>query len=308
MEIAPICLFVYNRPFHTEITLNELKKCNLSADSDLFIFCDGPKKGINELERQNIERVRDLCRNIKGFRNLHVIERDSNLGLGQSIIDGVNHLASLYKKIIVLEDDLVVEKSFLEYMNFYLNFYENSKNVWHISGFQRDCWLQALQNPVFFTHFMICTGWATWTDRWERFNQNIDEIKSFISSNKTFFDYSKLEISHQIKLNENRLNTWAIFWYSTIMMNKGFCLNTKYSLLKNIGDDGTGTNMGLTKANHVTIRGVFKKDKAYTPKKISETFISRNWIIQVYSKKSKLRFVSFKNFIFETWVSYFQKT
>ncbi len=42
-NLAPIALFVYNRPQHTERTVKFLKQNELAADSRLFIFSDGAK-------------------------------------------------------------------------------------------------------------------------------------------------------------------------------------------------------------------------------------------------------------------------
>ena len=43
MALAPIALFVYNRPKHTLRTVESLRKNVLANGSDLFIFSDGPK-------------------------------------------------------------------------------------------------------------------------------------------------------------------------------------------------------------------------------------------------------------------------
>ncbi|MDR2521309.1 MAG: hypothetical protein LBC72_01970, partial [Spirochaetaceae bacterium] len=43
-ELAPVVLFVYNRPEHTLQTLEALKKNTLASESILYIFADGPKK------------------------------------------------------------------------------------------------------------------------------------------------------------------------------------------------------------------------------------------------------------------------
>ena len=42
-NLAPIALFVYNRPEHTRRTLAYLQKNLLADESRLFIFSDGPK-------------------------------------------------------------------------------------------------------------------------------------------------------------------------------------------------------------------------------------------------------------------------
>ena len=43
---------------------------------------------------------------------------------------------------------------------------------------------------------------------------------------------------------EGRLNTWAIFWYAHIFLNKGLCLNPIRTQILNIGLDGSGQNCG----------------------------------------------------------------
>jgi hypothetical protein len=42
-ELAPIALFVYNRPEHTQKTIDALRQNDLASGSDLFIFSDGAK-------------------------------------------------------------------------------------------------------------------------------------------------------------------------------------------------------------------------------------------------------------------------
>jgi hypothetical protein len=42
-KLAPIALFVYNRPDHTRRTITHLKKNVLADESRLYIFCDAPK-------------------------------------------------------------------------------------------------------------------------------------------------------------------------------------------------------------------------------------------------------------------------
>ena len=47
----------------------------------------------------------------------------------------------------------------------------------------------------------------------------------------------------QIKLNKKgKLDTWAIFWYASIYLNKGLSLHPKESYVQNIGHDGEGEN------------------------------------------------------------------
>ncbi|HOD41388.1 MAG TPA: glycosyltransferase family 2 protein, partial [Candidatus Wallbacteria bacterium] len=43
MKLAPIVLFVYNRPDHTRRTVEALLKNEFAGESELIVFSDGPK-------------------------------------------------------------------------------------------------------------------------------------------------------------------------------------------------------------------------------------------------------------------------
>jgi len=48
LNLAPIVLFTYNRPWHTMQTVEALKKNELAQESELFIFSDGWKNEYNK--------------------------------------------------------------------------------------------------------------------------------------------------------------------------------------------------------------------------------------------------------------------
>src|SRR5580658_449508 len=102
MTYAPIALFVYNRPEHTRRTVTALQKCAQAAESDLFVFCDGPKKPEADTA---VRRVREYVGSISGFATVTIIEQAANLGLARSVIDGVTKLSGERGRVIVLEDD-----------------------------------------------------------------------------------------------------------------------------------------------------------------------------------------------------------
>ena len=122
MNLAPIILFVYNRPEHTKKTLESLKINELASESSLFIFSDGSK---NENDKKSVDEVRKYISTISGFKEIKIILREKNLGLADSVISGVTEVIEKYGKAIVLEDDIVTSKYFLKFMNEALDFYED---------------------------------------------------------------------------------------------------------------------------------------------------------------------------------------
>ena len=63
-----------------------------------------------------------------------VTVRDKEFGLKRNIENGLDTVFELEETVICLEDDLIVSKYFLKYMNDCLNAFYNDKHVWHING------------------------------------------------------------------------------------------------------------------------------------------------------------------------------
>ena len=123
MTLAPIVIFVYNRPNHTRQTVEALRKNELANESELFIYADAPK---NENAVVKVNEVREYIKSVDGFKKVTIIHREKNWGLANSIIDGVTKIVNEYGKIIVLEDDLITSPNFLSFTNQALDFYEKT--------------------------------------------------------------------------------------------------------------------------------------------------------------------------------------
>jgi hypothetical protein len=238
--VAPIALFVYNRPFHVLETIKALSNNILASDSDLHIFSDAPKKNPGEIE---VLKVRELIRNITGFKNIFVVEQKTNLGLANSIVQGVTSLCERYGRVIVLEDDIVTSKFFLQYMNDALNFYSDTDNVMHISGYRYPV-KTSFSSDTFFLHLPMCWGWGTWQRSWVKFNRRLDLIKYFNDQSICKFNFNNsYPYWKQIELNKaGQISTWFVFWYAILFYEKKLALFPCQSLAQNIGIDGSGTN------------------------------------------------------------------
>jgi len=293
---SPICIFLYNRPEHTFKTLYQLKEAKGSKDSKLFIFCDGFKLGATTTEIQKIEEVRRIADGITGFLSVKVIKQDKNLGLANSIIQGVTQVIEEFGKVIVLEDDHLVHTDFLEYMNFYLNGYEKEERVMHVGGFARNSYFQFFLDPVYLTRYMDCWGWATWSDRWKKLITDFKIIDDTISDKVFFnkFNFSKLDYHTYFEPNRNGLKTWAIFWYFTIAYYNGLCIMPKYSYVKNIGNDGSGSN-NVVNVNELSSNFV-KRFEEFRPK-IKESKLGELYIKDAYTKRSLKRWTTTKRLI-----------
>lgn len=245
MEYAPIALFAFDRPYHTEQTLEALSRNKLADKSSLFVFLDGPKKNASEEQINRIQSVYKLFQKKYSFKEIQIVKRSSNKGLADSIVEGVTEVVNRFGKVIVLEDDIVTSPGFLNYMNSALDMYENEKQVMQVSGYIYPNKLQK-ENGTSFLKIMSCWGWATWKDRWEHYEHDAEKHVSLIDSKqkiKKFDIEGDAYFSEQLSKNsKGDLYTWAVRWYASWFGKGGTCLYPHKSLVKNIGHDGTGEN------------------------------------------------------------------
>ena len=252
-NLAPIVLFVYNRPWHTQQTVEALQKNELASESELFVYSDEVK---NDDSRKSVDEVRKYIDSIKGFKKVTVIKRDKNWGLANSIIDGVTKIVNEYGRIIVLEDDLVTSPYFLKFMNNALNLYKNEESVASIHGYIYP--IENLPNS-FFIKGADCWGWATWKRAWDIFEPNgqklLNELKSRGLEKEADFNNS-YGFTKMLKQQINgKNNSWAVRWYMSAFLKNMLTLYPGKSYIQNIGNDNSGTHCGVTDQFRVELSG-----------------------------------------------------
>lgn len=248
MELAPIVLFVYNREDNVKGTIEALKSNTQSSNSNLYIFSDGPK---NEQDGEKVKKVREYIETISGFKNIEIIKSEKNKGLAKSVIEGVSFVLNKYDKVIVLEDDIVTSRTFLEFMNNCLECYSQRNDIWSISGYSPTISIPNNFNDEVFINIRGASwGWATWRDRWNEIDWSIPNAKEFLknSDNVKKFNNAGNDLSRMLyEYLNNRIDSWAIRWYYTQFIKNKYTVYPVKSLINNSGfGDGThGANKRL---------------------------------------------------------------
>ena len=234
---APIVLFTYNRPDHTRATLESLARNSEFSESRLYIYCDGAK---TDAEASRVEATRQLVRDWPHPAKT-VIERERNWGLANSIIDGVTSVCNAHGSVIVLEDDMVLSRFFLEYMNAALEKYKDEERVICIHGYSFP--IDGLPE-IYFIKGANCQSWATWKRGWDLFEPD---------SQKLYDELTRKNLMYRFELNgaypyrrllrnqiQNRVDSWAVRWYASALIHDKLTLYPGRSLIQNIGWDGSG--------------------------------------------------------------------
>ncbi len=275
---APIVLFVYSRPWHTARTIEALLENEEASESDLIIYSDAP--GTQSAESA-VEEVRSFIEGIEGFKSKTIFLREHNLGLAESIIDGVTTTLTKYEKVIVLEDDMVTSPHFLQYMNKALDLYEADSEVASIHAYQYPT-EQALPD-TFFLRGTDCWGWGTWREAWQVFNPDgeylLNELRSKNLTKRFDYDgsysYSGM-LKDQIR---GKNDSWAVRWHASAFLADKLTLFPGTSLVQNIGTDNSGTH-----CDDNTMLDVTLSNEPVTLERIPvvESEIGRNAIVDFF--------------------------
>lgn len=248
-ELAPVVLFVYNRPDSTAKTLRALRSNDLAAASRLFIFADGPRPDADPATREAVASVRETIRAETWCGEVNISERDGNLGLANSVITGVSEIIARYNRVIVLEDDLLTAPGFLTFMNDGLNKYADEPKIFGISGFKAPSKRPRDYN-TFFLPVMNSWSWATWRDRWETVSFDapalLREVKArgpLSALDINSFPLSEI-LTQQVAGN---VDSWAIRFYVSMYLQERWFMFPGWSLVRNIGFGTTATH---TKGKH----------------------------------------------------------
>jgi hypothetical protein len=245
MKRSPVALFVYNRPWHTEQTIAALLKNEGAADTDLFIFSDGPR---TPADAEKVEEVRAFGLSITGFQSTKLVASETNKGLARSIIGGVTTVLNEHPTVIVMEDDLVTSPFFLRYMNESLAMYEHNDEVASIHGYVYP--VTSTLPETFFLRGADCWGWATWKRGWALFEADgkklLDQLESSGQIHAFDMDGNYSYSTMLRKQIEGRNDSWAVRWHASAFLKHKLTLYPGTSLVNNIGLDSSGTHSGST--------------------------------------------------------------
>lgn len=247
--LAPVVVFAYNRPVHLQRTLDALATCRLAAQSELYVFADGPKK---PTAAEAVAEVRGvLAREVEArrFAAVHVHSAEVNRGLANSIMRGVGQVLAAHGRVIVLEDDLLVSADFLEFMNDCLAFYKEDASVGAVTGF---CPLQEIpagyQGDVFLAMRNSSQGWGTWSRVWDDVDwpaSGIEQLNADLSLRRAFNREGNDRYDRLRRQLAGRIDSWSIrFGLSMFLRGMGTIYPT-VNRIANIGYDGSGVHSGV---------------------------------------------------------------
>ena len=241
---TPIAIFAFNRPDHLRRTLDALAANELAAESDVTIFCDGPR---SDAEKGQTDAVCNVAKTAQGFASLAIVQRDKNLGCAASVIDGLTQMFKQHERLIVIEDDILTSPYTLRFLNEGLDFYATDKRIFNISAWSPPPTIfkipSSYQHEIYAVPRFNGWGWASWRDRFQGIDWNISDYDSFKASpqQRKAFNAGGEDMSPMLDAQMvGTINTWAILADYWRFKNGQLGINPVRSYTTNIGmDNGT---------------------------------------------------------------------
>lgn len=244
MLIAPVAVFAFNRSDLLLRTLAALAANDLAKESDITVFCDGPR---HDEEKKATDGVRAVAHAAQGFASVHVVERQRNMGCAASIIDGLTYMFALHERLIVIEDDIICSPYTLAFLNAGLEFYATDSRVFNISAWSPPPSLLRIPSDYLHDVYAVprfnCWGWASWRNRFQDIDWTVADYGDFKSSSslRKAFDAGGGDMSAMLDAQmEGRIDSWAIRADYARFKKGQVGINPVKSYTTNIGmDSGT---------------------------------------------------------------------
>ena len=243
----PILITAFNRPDLFEVCL---KKVLDVTPETLYIAIDGPR-----LEREEdvklINQIKDIIRKlVPNEVNLRVRSLERNVGAEVNISTAIDWAFVLEKELIILEDDIVVEEIFFNFMADMLKKYSLDNRIAMVSGCNfSDSYIDKNGQDYFFSKYGHTYGWATWKNRWAAFDLNVVVSLGFLDMVRMLKHMDTIDqaLFHFRKFNGMRRrgvgnSSWDACW-SYLMRSQGWlAIVPARNIASNIGIFGLHSN------------------------------------------------------------------
>lgn len=246
---APIIVSVYDRLDHLKNNIRALLANDLAIKSELYVVSDAAYK---QEHTARIQEIREFASSISGFKEVHLLFWERNLGAHESIKSAIEEVLLTHDTFIFLEDDIVVSKGFLSYMNEGLDYYRSIDNIFAVCGFCLPFPLpKNYDKAVYFYPCNSPWGFATWRDRWDKVNLNYFDREAELKRQGRYKAFASIGffIKGILRADSRGLiKAMDLRVYYHMFQNNMCSVFPVISQTQNWGFDGTGEHCGDRKA------------------------------------------------------------
>lgn len=244
---TPILFLIFNRPIQTKKVFARIREMQ---PKQLFIAADGPRDD-NIRDNRDCFEARECVGLIDWNCEVKTLFRDNNLGCRKAVSTAIDWFFKYVDEGIILEEDCLPAPDFFTFCQEMLKKYRWDDEVMHISGNNYQIQNRKDLESHYVSKIPHIWGWATWKNAWEKYDPNLVNLKSYISSGKwRSVDKDLDACNYWIECFYNswtlKVDTWDYQWCFSIHFHNGLAITPSENLVENIGfgEDATHTKSG----------------------------------------------------------------
>lgn len=247
---VPVAIVFFIRP---ETLKQVFQKVKNARPSKLFLIQDGERIE-KESDNEKVKQCRDIVEDIDWECEVYKNYSNENLGCGVRPHTGISWMFEHVDRAIILEDDCVPADSFFPFCKDMLEKYKDDSRVGIVSGLNYFEQFDFGGYSYGFVKSGAIWGWATWKNRWDKYQFDLSMIdEEYISKNLMQDITPKFAAKKRLKTWNNarkelekhkNVSYWDYQWGFTRHVNSWLSIVPKYNLITNIGIGMGSTHSG----------------------------------------------------------------
>ena len=244
---APVVFIGFNRPYLSIRSMNNVAQCLDVDKRDCYLFIDGPWRGRAD-DVEKTEETYKVAEELKRTKlpRLTIIRREKNYGCRKNIIAAISEIVNKHGRCAIVEDDVLVSKTFLSYIDSALETYKEDKRIWCINAYQNPNLVlpRSLNVDVYLSPRNMCWGWGVWADRWNAVDFEMTDWPEFIKipGNDERVHKCGVGLEAGIWDQYRTQSSWDTECTYHMIKNNLFAVEPRRSLTKNCGSGVDGTH------------------------------------------------------------------
>jgi len=171
MSLTNVAIIMFDR---ADLVSRVLDRVIESHPPKLYLIGDGPKN--TEESKTRVEQARHAAyTKTKSLYDTDVtyIYSDTNLNIGNNLPDGVTKAFETCDRLIILEDDLLPDLTFFQFMDTMFKYYADDPRVWAFSGRTYYSFIIPFGQSYMFRVLGWLNGWGITKENWSKYDKHL---------------------------------------------------------------------------------------------------------------------------------------
>ncbi len=278
---VPVVFVIFNRYDTAKMVFSQIKK---ARPRQLFVVSDGARPD-RIGENDQVNKTREIIKDIDWECEVYTNFSDINMGCDKRIETGITWAFQYVDRVIILEDDCYPTVQFFEFCAAMLKKYINEPQIAYISGSLSIKGFKT-QYDYFYSYYGDTWGWATWRDRWQKFEYGTEDFykKREKYMKDIFSEKARMSFLRDVEGHFKRGSfPWDYIWL--INVSNLLKIVPSVNLTKNIGFSNESTHTVSKPKGYYDELGELSEEYTY-PDKIENNMK----YIKHYEKETEYRF------------------